>query len=138
MLGGEAFDNQESLQGAGHAANAILEKRSSKAGWIVQAVGDADITEDQRLRPFDENPRPFLNAQAWFGHGLLALYRATGDRQWLEQAIKIGKASLIALEDKESGGFYASSMDETAAIIAPRKPLEANGTVTNFYYDLWV
>ena len=29
-------------------------------------------------------------------------------------------ASLIALEDKESGGFYASSMDETAAIIAPR------------------
>jgi uncharacterized protein YyaL (SSP411 family) len=138
VLAWEAFGKQEYLQAAVRAANAILEKRSSQAGWIVQALGDTDIADDRRLRPFDENPRPFLNAQAWFGHALLALYRATGDRHWLEQAIKIGKASLIALEDHKSGGFYASSMDETAAIIAPRKPLEANGTATNFYYDLWV
>ncbi len=28
--------------------------------------------------------------------------------------------------------------DATAAVIAPRKPLESNGTAASFYYDLWV
>lgn len=138
VLAWEAFGDEAYLQVAKRAANAILEKRSSKAGWLIQTVGNTDTTGDRRLRPLDENPRPFLNAQAWFGHSLLALYRASGDGQWLEQAIKIGDATLDALEDEKLGGFYATSLDETASIIAPRKPLEANGTAAHFFFDLWV
>ena len=138
VLAWEAFGDELYLRTATRAANAILQKRSNKAGWMVQAIGNRDTAGDQRLRPLDENPRPFLNAQAWFGHGLLALYRATGEKQWLEQAVKIGMATLDALEDRELGGFYATSPDETANIIAPRKSLEANGTAANFFYDLWV
>ncbi len=138
VLAWEAFGDEVYLEAATRAASAILQKRSSKAGWIVQTVGDQDTAGDQRLRPLDEIPRPFLNAQAWFGHGLLALYRASGEKHWLEQAVKIGTASLDALEDRELGGFYATSPDETASIIAPRKSLEANGTAANFFYDLWV
>ena len=134
----EAFGQDEYLETAMRAAKAILHQRSSKAGWVVQAVGNSDIEQDQRLRPLDEKSRPFLNAQAWFGQSLLALHRATGDRQWLNEAIKIGKATLENLEDHELGGFYATTLDETSAIISPRKSLEANGTATSFFYDLWV
>jgi uncharacterized protein YyaL (SSP411 family) len=86
----------------------------------------------------DERPRPLLSAQALFGHGLLALYRATGDEHWLEHAITIGFATLDALEDKDLGGFYAISKDATANVILPRKPLEANGAAAAFFFDLWV
>ncbi len=138
VLAWEAFGNPEYLSTAVRAANAILKKRSSKAGWIVQTVGNDEIAGDQRLRPLDENARPFLNAQAWFGYGLLALYRATGEEQWLKRAVRVGAATLTALEDKQLGGFYATSADETTSIIAPRKSLEANGTAANFFYDLGV
>jgi len=134
----EAFGDNEYLQTAKRAAQAILDQRKNEAGWIVQAVEDTDTENDKRLRPLDEKPRPFLNAQAWFGHGLLALYRATGERHWLDEAISIGNATIDSLEDEELGGFYATSQDETANFIAPRKPLEANGTAANFFYDLWV
>jgi uncharacterized protein YyaL (SSP411 family) len=138
VMAWEAFGNEEYLQTAVRAARAILDTRSSEAGWIVQTVGNSDVSGDQRLRPLDEKPRPFLNAQAWFGQGLLSLYRATGEAQWLEYAIIIGRATLEALEDHEMGGFYATSPGQTANIIAPRKSLEANGTAANFFYDLWV
>ena len=52
--------------------------------------------------------------------------------------MQIGVATLEALEDRELGGFYATTPDETANIIAPRKPLEANGTAALFFYELWV
>lgn len=138
VLAWEAFGKEDYLLAAERAATAILNQRRSEAGWIVQAVGNRDIAGDQRLRKMDEKPRPFLNAQAWFGHGLLALYRATGEKQWLAAASAIGKATLAALEDRQLGGFYATSLDQTANIIAPRKPLEANGTAAHFFYDLWV
>ncbi len=134
----EAFGDDVYLQVAVRAANTLLQKRSDAAGWIVQAAATRDMNGYQRLRPLDDKPRPFLNAQAWFGRGLLALYRATGDAQWLQQAISVGDATLLALEDKKLGGFYATSVDETASIIAPRKSLEANGAAAQFFYDLWV
>lgn len=138
VLAWEAFGDEAYLKAGIRAANSLLESRSTRAGWIVQTVENQNIAGDQRLRPFAKDPRPFLNAQAWFGNGLLALYRATGDRTWLEHAITIGAATLDALEDKDLGGFYASSLDETSSIIAPRKPLEANGTAAYFFYNLWV
>ena len=36
------------------------------------------------------------------------------------------------------GGFFATVPDATSAIIATRKPLEANGTAASFFYDLSV
>ncbi|MEE8306507.1 MAG: hypothetical protein V3R81_04535, partial [Gammaproteobacteria bacterium] len=82
--------------------------------------------------------RPFLSAQAWFGTALLGLYRTTGDEKWLTTAESIGQATLALLHDAEVGGFYATIPDATAAIIAPRKPLESNGTAASFFYDLGI
>ena len=60
------------------------------------------------------------------GTALLALYRVTGDAKWLDHAVSIADALLINLYDQENGGFYSAIPDETATIIAPRKPLELN------------
>jgi len=138
VMAWETFANELYLQTAIRAANSILEDRSTEAGWVLQAAANRDTAADMRLRPLDESSRPLLNAQVLFGHGLLALYRATGDRHWLEQAITIGTATLEALEDKELGGFFASWPDETSNLIAPRKSLEANGTAAGFFFDLSV
>jgi len=119
----EVFADVVYLQTAIRAANAILKSRSTEAGWVLQTTANRDTATDLRLRPLDEDPRPLLNAQALFGRGLLALYRTTGDGRWLEQAITIGSATQDDLEDKEIGGFFATSLDETSNIIAPRKLL---------------
>jgi uncharacterized protein YyaL (SSP411 family) len=88
------------------------------------------------MRPLVTETKPFLSAQAWFGTALLSIYRATGDEEWLVAADRIGKSALSLLQDEKNGGFFATVPDGTAAIIAPRKPLESNGTAASFYFDL--
>jgi len=72
-------------------------------------------------------PRPGSGLRCWHG-----------DEHWLQAANRIGEATLELLQDKKAGGFFATVPDATAAVIAPRKPLESNGTAAGFYYDLWV
>ena len=45
---------------------------------------------------------------------------------------------MAVLHDRENGGFFATAADATAALIPPRKPLEASGTAASFFYDLGV
>lgn len=120
------------------AARAILDQRLRPDGWLVQAKQNDRSVHDERLRPLVTDERPFLSAQVWFGNALLGLHRATGDKYWIDAANTIAKATLQVLFDSELGGFFATVPDSTASIIAPRKPLEANGTAASFYYDLWV
>lgn len=138
VLAYETTGNDDYLETAIRAASAILEQRTRDAGWVVQATANDEADTDARMRPLVTEEKPFLSAQAWFGSALLALYRATGDEHWLGAANRIGKATLALLQDEKAGGFFATVPDATAAIIAPRKPLEANGTAASFYYDLWI
>ena len=138
VLAFETTGNSDYLATAKRAATSILNNRLHEDGWVIQALGNAAADKDSRMRTLVTDERPFLSAQAWFGTALLSLYRATGEEKWLVSADEIGKATLAALYDDELGGFYATVPDATAAIIAPRKPLEANGTAASFYYDLSV
>ena len=132
----EATGNDDYLDTAKKAASSILEDRMQDEGWVVQARANDKVSDDERMRAYVTEVRPFLSAQVWFGTGLLSLYRATGDGHWLQSADRIGKATLQFLQDDELGGFFATVPDATAAVIAPRKPLEANGTAASFFYDL--
>ncbi len=136
VLAYEATGNNDYLATATKAANSILKNHLHEDGWVIQALANAEADKDVRMRTLVTDKRPFLSPQAWFGTALLSLYRATGEDKWLEAADEIGKATLEALQDEELGGFYATTTDATAVIIAPRKPLEANGTAASFYYDL--
>lgn len=136
VLAYEMTGDADYLATARKAATVILKNRVHDEGWLVQAQSNAAADRDSRMRTLVTGERPFLSAQAWFGTALLSLYRVTGDIQWLNAADRIGKATLAALHDDKLGGFFATTPDATAAIIAPRKPLEANGTAAGFYYDL--
>ena len=138
VLAYEATGNGEYLATAKRAATSILENRLHDDGWIIQALSNTEAEKDSRMRTLVTDERPFLSAQAWFGTALLSLYRATGEDRWLSAANGIGKATLATLHDAAMGGFFATVSDATAAIIAPRKPLEANGTAASFFYDLWI
>ena len=138
VLAYETTGNGDYLETAKRAATAILDQRMQDTGWVVQATANEKAHADARMRPLVVEAKPFLSAQAWFGSALLSLYRATGDEHWLEAATRIGKATLELLQDEQAGGFFATVPDATAAVIAPRKPLESNGTAASFYYDLWV
>jgi hypothetical protein len=138
----EATGQAAYLATAIRAANALSASRLVEAGWILQTRANAAVNKDNRIRPLAAGSRPFLSAQAWFGTALLALYRATGDEQWLSQAKAIAMASLEQLEDDALGGFFATKADTGSdvgvSILAPRKPLEHNATAAHFLYDLWV
>lgn len=138
VLAYEATGNSDYLATARKAATAILDSRLHEEGWVIQAQSSTESDRDSRMRTLVTDERPFLSAQAWFGTALLALYRATGEDHWLKSADSIGKATLAALYDDKVGGFFATVPDATSAIIATRKPLEANGTAASFYYDLSV
>ena len=138
ILAYEATGNRDYLDTARKAAVSILENRLHADGWIVQARANAKAQSDARMRALVTEERPFLATQAWFGTALLSLYRATGEDEWLQAADVIGKATMLALEDDAAGGFFATVSDTTSTIIPQGKPLEANGTIASFYYDLWI
>ena len=138
VLAYESTGNKDYLNTAVRAADAILAERLQSDGWVTQAEANEAVGDDARMRPLVTEVRPFLSAQVGFGSALLALHRATGHARWLDTAERIGHASLKLLHDDEVGGFYATVPDETAAIVAPRKPLEANGIAASFFFDLYV
>ena len=134
----ESTGDDRYLQTAINAVESLLQNRNTENGWIMQVHATDSIADDNRMRPLVTHDKPYLGAQAWMGTALLALYRVTGDSKWLDYAVTIADAMVSNLYDQENGGFYSAVPDETATIIAPRKPLELNAVAAQFIYDLWV
>ncbi|MEZ4385611.1 MAG: DUF255 domain-containing protein [Nannocystaceae bacterium] len=88
--------------------------------------------------PAADDPTIYLRDQATVGRGLLALFEATGERRWLDQARALADLALRELRDPERGGFFARSADPAAVgVFAERqRPLEDNGEMARFLLDL--
>ncbi|CAN5795063.1 thioredoxin domain-containing protein [soil metagenome] len=61
-----------------------------------------------------------LEDYAYYGLGLLALYRATLAPQWLLWAVDIAEAVLAHFQDKENGGFFSTPDDGEQLITRPK------------------
>jgi uncharacterized protein YyaL (SSP411 family) len=62
----------------------------------------------------------YLEDYACVADGLLALYEATFERRWLEEAVGLADAMIELFWDEGVGGFYDTGSDHEALVIRPR------------------
>ncbi len=132
----EATGDARWLGTATKAVGALLASRVRGDGWVLQVGEDAALAHDARYRPTDEEPRPYLAAQAELGLALVLLHEATGEARWRDAAVRLGKATRAALEDPKDGGFYATTARDTDALVARDKPLGDNVQTARFFLRL--
>lgn len=133
-----AFNKKEYLDKAIAAAESLLATRLQKSGWIKQTHINQQMKADQRVHLHSDIAKPFLRPQARFGQLMLQLYQHTAQERWLSYATGIADAMLLTLYDTKLGGFWGTELDDTAKLIAPRKPLEDNAIAASFFYDIYV
>ncbi|MBC8068856.1 MAG: thioredoxin domain-containing protein, partial [Deltaproteobacteria bacterium] len=121
-----ASGEREALDAATLAARALLASHRRDDGGFEHGVRG------------DGPPLLYLRDQAAMGRAMLALYRVTGEPEWLDHARGLGELVLARLEDRERGGFRAHTDDpEAVGVFAqPRRPLEENGLVARFLLQL--
>lgn len=134
----EVFGNKDYLNIAQTAAKQLIQERLHNAGWIRQSVSNEKLMRDNRVHPHSDVLRPFLRTQARFGLALSKLYQVTADKQWLSSATRIADAALTLLLDEQRSGFWPTTLDSLSTIIKPRKPLEDNALMAQFFYELYV
>lgn len=61
-----------------------------------------------------------LEDYAYYALGLLALYNATFDAQWLLLALDLAETILEHFQDEENGGFFSTPDDGEALIVRPK------------------
>ena len=62
----------------------------------------------------------FLEDYAFYVDGLLALYRATLDARWLDEAIRLADVMVAEFGDPDGAGFYDTSIRHETPVARPR------------------
>ena len=62
----------------------------------------------------------FLEDYAFFVAGLLALYRATLDGRWLDEAIRLARVMIADFADPDAPGFFDTSLAHETPVARPR------------------
>ncbi len=109
-MAGDLFSEPRYLNAATQAAEFIWSKNHrAKEGLLrVYLNGSSSVSAAQ-------------DDHAYFAEGLLHLYDATHNHQWLDQARQITDAMLSKFWDQERGGFYMNSaVDELASMGRPK------------------
>lgn len=83
-----------------------------------------NLLQDGRLKHSYKNGEAkiagLLEDYAYYGLGLLALYRTTLDAQWFLLAMGLAEAMLDHFHDAENGGFFSTPDDGEKLIIRPK------------------
>ena len=66
-----------------------------------------------------------LEDYAYYGLGLLTLYRATFDGQWLRLAFELAETIISHFHDDERSGFFSTADDAEPLIIRPKNYFDA-------------
>ena len=67
----------------------------------------------------------YLDDYAFFVKGLLRLYRATGEEQWLDLARALTDTMIRLFWDDKNGGFYYTRADAKHLIVRTKKPYDS-------------
>ena len=110
-----------SLAEAGAALNRqdYLEAASENAAFLLENMRP----EGRLLRTFREGQAKllgYLEDYAFAADGLLALYEATFELRWLQEAVGLADEMLRLFWDEELGGFYDTGIDHESLVVRPR------------------
>ena len=107
-------------------AGSVLER----AGYIdaaktaAQSILNTQLDSEGKLSRINFNGRKSVEATqadyAFFVEGLVALYDATGESQWLKQAEELVAVMDELFLDKEGGGYFMAVVDESEARLPVR------------------
>jgi uncharacterized protein len=108
---GAALGRQDYLDAARGCAEFVLRDLRDAEGRLLRTYKDGE----GRLNGYLEDHAFLLEA-------LLALYEATFEQRWFEQARALAETTIARFGDPERGGFYSTS-DDHEELIARRKEI---------------
>ena len=109
---GREFDEPRYVQLAARAADFLWEELRTEDGRLLRTYGEGEAKLNG-----------YLNDYAFFVDGLIALYRASDDRRWLDRADQLTEKQIELFWD-ERGGFYFTSDDHETLIARTKNPID--------------
>jgi uncharacterized protein YyaL (SSP411 family) len=104
-VAGQALAEPRYVQTAARAADFVLNHLRTPEGRLLRSFGARPgQAAEARLNGY-------LDDYAYVTHGLLCLHDATGDRKWLDDAIRLTDLMVQYFGDAEAGGFFYTSSD---------------------------
>ncbi len=111
-VAGRVLNNASYTESAVNNAEFVL-KFLKKDGRLLRTFKDDDKGKQAKLNGY-------LEDYAFFADGLLALYEATFDLRWLEEAIKLADRIVDQFWEPQIHGFYDTSADHEQLVARPR------------------
>jgi uncharacterized protein YyaL (SSP411 family) len=93
-----------------------LEVAKANANFLLAKMRDGDLL----LRTYkdgDAKLNAYLEDYACLADGLLSLYEASGELNWLEAAVSLADTMIDQFWDEEAGGFYFTGRDHEQLIV---------------------
>ena len=110
---GRELKNDSYIKAAERAADFVLDKLRNEDGRLLRtyANGEAKLNA-------------YLNDYAYLVDGLIALYRASGDKKWLTAADELTAKQIELFWDEKNGGFFFTSSDHEALLARSKNPVD--------------
>ena len=112
--GYQVLGKEQYLLAASKAAQFILDTLKKPDGELCHTYTAGVVKQDV-----------YLDDYAFFVRGLLGLYQATGEQQWLDSAKRLTDAMIQLFWDDKNGGFYYTKADAAHLIVRTKKPYDS-------------
>ena len=110
---GRIFENPEYIAAAERAASFTLDQLRRDDGRLLRTYGQGRAKLNA-----------YLDDYAFLVDGLLAVYRATKNKKWLQAADELTVKQIELFWDEANGGFYFTSGDHETLIARGRDPVD--------------
>ena len=112
--GYQVLGEERYLAAASKAAAFILDTLKKPDGELLHTYTAGVVKQDA-----------YLDDYAFFVRGLLGLYEATGEDQWLDSARTLTDKMIQLFWDDKNGGFYYTKADAKHLIVRTKKPYDS-------------
>ena len=111
---GTAFDRPEFLEAARETARFLLESLRDPRGRLLHVYKDGRSSGLGMLEDF-----------AYLGEGLFALWEATGEPVWFEEARRLAEQMVELFWDPGAGAFYSTGNDHEELLVRQKELVES-------------